>query len=107
MAEEPQRAEEQSQSQQLEFVGMDQSIGVFADAFLLAKKEDSYQIYFFQQILPPSFTGALKETGTLAANQTRCVARIVLSLQGAVKLAEGLAANLAFEKSSQPDAEAK
>lgn len=108
MAEEAQPAEQQApvtaEEQQLNFLGMDQAVGIFADAFLLARKEDSYTIYFFQQTMSPDLTGVLRQTSTMEAAQAKCIGKIILSPQGAVKLAEGLAANLA---ASQQEPEKK
>ena len=82
---------------QLDFVGMDQIIGPFADAFLLARKEDAQTIYFFQQVLPPNYFTVLRETAQVEAPQARCVAKVILSPQGAFKLVEGLATNLGLK----------
>jgi|ERR1051326_4333192 len=83
--------------QQLTFLGMDQAVGIFADAFLLARKDDSYTIYFFQQTMSAELMDVLKRTHPMEAAQAKCIGKIILSLQGAVKLAEGLANNFGLK----------
>jgi hypothetical protein len=86
----------EQEKEQLRFVGMDKVVGVFCDAFLLARKEDAFNIFIFQNQLE-DFLGNLGESTKMGSTETKCVARIVLTPTGLSKLFEAIALNLGIQ----------
>jgi hypothetical protein len=74
---------------QPEFYGMDQVLGVFADAFMVAKSDGAYTLYFFQSQLPDRSGEA---QATAYGTKHKCVGRIVLANQDTLAKFLGLLA---------------
>ena len=103
--------EEQSQPEELEFIGMGDVPALHADAFFVLQNGDNFTIYFFQHVIP-NLTREIKKTEAIATKQTRCFARIAVSQIGFVNLTQALvhhasAAGLVRTASTSPSGSAK
>jgi hypothetical protein len=98
-------ATQAKQPVKLEFIGMDQLLGVYADAFLVTKTGGMFTVYFFQNQLPESFTGTLMETGQVETKQTKAVARIVITPEAMGNLVRALAGHAGLKvEANEPEA---
>lgn len=73
-----------------EFYGMDQVLGVFADAFMVAKSDGAYTLYFFQSQLPDKLSD--EGQNITYGRGHKCVGRIVLANQDTLDKFLGLLA---------------
>jgi hypothetical protein len=90
-------ATQSEQPVKLEFIGMDQLLGIYADAFLVTKTGGMFTIYFFQNQLPESFTGTIMQTGQVETKQTKAVARVVITPEGTGNLVRALAEHVGLK----------
>jgi hypothetical protein len=89
----------------LEFVGMDQLLGVYADAFLVTKTGGMFTVYFFQAQLPGSFIGTLTQTEQIKTEQAKAVARMVVTPEGMVNLVKSMAGHVGLKvEVNEPEA---
>jgi hypothetical protein len=95
----------------LDFIGMDQLLAVYADAFLVTAAGGVYTLYFFQNQLPGKFTGTIMETGQVQTKESKAVARIVITPDALVSFVKALAAHAGLrvegKKDKKEEAEAK
>jgi hypothetical protein len=82
---------------QLDFVGMQDVVALYADAFFVAKTGDAFSLYFFQNQLGDMVDRELKKTESVRVTKTKCFARIVITPSGLSNLVEALAANIGIE----------
>ena len=94
------------QPPKLEFTGMDQLLGVYADAFLVTATGGMFTVYFFQAQLPGSFTGTLTQTEQIKTEQAKAVARMVITPDAMGNLVKAMAGHLNL-KVEPDEAEAK
>jgi hypothetical protein len=93
------------QPPKLDFIGMDQLLGVYADAFLVTATGGMFTVYFFQAQLPGSFTGTLTQTAQLKTEQAKAVARIVITPEGLGNLVKAMAGHAGLKvEANEPEA---
>ena len=98
-------AAQAEQPAKLEFTGMDQLLGIYADTFLVTKAAGMFSLYFFQTQLPGSLTGTLMQTEQLKTKQTKAVARIVITPEAMVNVVKAMAGHVSLKvEAKKPEA---
>ncbi|SRR5713226_1120843 len=84
------------EAQKLDFVGMEDVLAIYSDAFFVANAGDMFTIYFFQNQLPDVAQREIARTETIKLARTKCIGRIVVSPNGMAKLVDAMATNMGF-----------
>lgn len=107
MAKHRRRSQPSSSAQppKLEFTGMDQLLGIYADAFLVTATGGMFTVYFFQAQLPGSFAGTLTQTEQIKTEQAKAVARIIITPEGMSNLVKAMAGHVGLKvEATEPEA---
>jgi hypothetical protein len=83
---------------QMELVGIEDTLGIFSDVFLIAREDETgiSNIYFLQSNISITEPSEGTITGARPAKKAKCVARLMFSEKGFDTLLGALAENRGF-----------